>query len=165
MVLKLFEYVYVQHLFCKLHNNYFWAKLVVGICWTLGWIRINGGLPWFKTRFYDSLFWYMSIHCWTEVLGLSGMELILFLVCMVVWFGFLTGTVWITHQYFGSCWAMLAQHQEFCSSQSATQWVSQGWARSWEGMQPAQLTQTDQSDMRYCIMSCSAIKAWGVGVI
>lgn len=130
MVLKLFEYVYVQHLFCKLHNNYFWAKWVVGIRWTLGWIRINGGLPWFKTRFYDSLFWYMSIHCWTEVLGLSGMELILFLV-------FYGGVFWICNwnsvDNTPVFWLLLSNA---CTASRilfllVCHPVSQGWARSW----------------------------------
>lgn len=35
-----------------------------------------------------------------------------------------------------------------------------GWARSWEGMQPGQLTQTNQRNIPHHILSCSAIKPW-----
>jgi len=35
------------------------------------------------------------------------------------------------------------------------------WARGWEGTQLGQLMQTDQRDISYHMMSCSAIKAEG----
>ena len=52
--------------------------------------------------------------------------------------------VLITHQYFGYCWAVLAQHQG-CLSNFPSSPVSWGWARSWEVTQPEELTQTDQT--------------------
>lgn len=59
-------------------------------------------------------------------------------------FGFVARIVLVTHQCFGFCWALLAQHQGFifpplCLLQQA----GQGWTRRWERTQLAQLAKTD----------------------
>lgn len=47
-------------------------------------------------------------------LSVAGMELILFkAACMVLCFGFVTKTALVTHQCFGYCPAVPAQHQHF----------------------------------------------------
>lgn len=59
-------------------------------------------------------------------------------------FGFLAGTVLVTHQCFGFCWALLAQHQGFISPPLCLlQQVGQGWARSWERTRLGQLAKID----------------------
>jgi len=51
------------------------------------------------------------------------------------WFRLVTKTVLITHRCFSFCWTVLAQRQGLlllCPQQ-----VGWGWARGWEGTQPA----------------------------
>lgn len=76
------------------------------------------------------LYHYTSIYM---VMGLSGIELILFIACMMLCFEFVTKTVLITHQWFGYFWAEFAQHKgilffPFCPQQ----WTGWGCTKSWE---------------------------------
>lgn len=83
-----------------------------------------------------------------SVWGLAEMEFIFppavltVLGCVLV-----TGKALVTHWYVGS-----AEHEGslFNIFPSAAGW---GWARLWEGSQPRQLTQTDQMDIPYYMMS------------
>lgn len=59
-------------------------------------------------------------------------------------FGFVARIVLVTHQCFGFCWALLAQHQGFISPPLCLlQQLGQGGARSWERTQLAHLAKTD----------------------
>jgi len=66
---------------------------------------------------------------------------------MFLHFESVTKTIFLTHQCFGYCWAVLAQQQCFLLSYSVHQRVCWVYIRSWEGTQPGQLTQTDQWDI------------------
>jgi len=67
-----------------------------------------------------------------SALGLAEMELIfpiaaLVVLCLVL----VDRRVWITHQGFGYCQAVLAQYQD-CLSNIPPSPLGWGWARSWE---------------------------------
>lgn len=76
------------------------------------------------------LYHYTSI---CMIMGPSGMELILFIACMMLHFEFVTKTVLITHQCFGYFWAEFAQHKGiFFFPLCPQQWISWGCTNSWE---------------------------------
>ena len=79
----------------------------------------------------------------------------------VLCFGLVAQTALITPQHFGHSLRVLAQHQDFPHTfcpPLASSIVDWRWARSWEGTQLRQLTQTDQRDIPYN-MTCSKIKS------
>ena len=67
--------------------------------------------------------------------------------------------VLITHRCCGCCWAVLAPHQGCLPNIPTPPPVGWGWARSWEGTQPGQLTQTPEKGYSMPYDICSAIKA------
>ena len=93
---------------------------------------------------------------WPVVLISAGIELIFFLVAgTVLCFGFRMRIMLITHRCFSCCWAVLTLVKDFSASHALP-------ARSWEGAQPGQLTQTGQRDIPYHVTSCSVYKLGGV---
>jgi len=51
-----------------------------------------------------TLNFFVTVDVWVSVLGLAGMELILFITAgMVLCFGFVTRTMLITHRCFSFC--------------------------------------------------------------
>lgn len=91
------------------------------------------------------------------------MELIFFIAAhMVLCLRFVTKTVLITHQCFGSCWTVLAQCQGFlCLLLWPPRALAVGWAGSWDVTQLGQLTRVNQRDIVYHMTLYSPIKlAW-----
>ena len=88
--------------------------------------------------------------------------------CMMLYFRFMTKIVLITHQCFGYCQAVLAQHAGvlgwaffgifFFPLHSASQWVGWEYAQSWKRTWSWELTWTDQRDVPYHTTLSSAIK-------
>ena len=94
------------------------------------------------------------------VLVLAWIELIFFIVAsMRLCFGFVLETVLIIQGCFRYCWAVLTQSRPFLLLTPPHQRVGWGCTRSWEGTQLGRLTPTDQRDIPYHMMSCSAYKA------
>lgn len=105
--------------------------------------------------------WVYTEHshfCCLAVLGLLGMELIIIITgCSVLWPSSVTKTVLAAHQCFSSCWTVLAQHQELlCSDFAAPASRLRVGSRLEEGVEPGQLTPTDQREIPYHVI-CSAI--------
>lgn len=75
--------------------------------------------------------------------------------CIVLCFAFVARTVLIliTHQCFGCCWAVFPNNPHY--HQKPVRW---SWARIWEGTEAGQLPPTDQRDILYHVMLCSARK-------
>lgn len=91
--------------------------------------------PHYRTRDYD---------------GLARMELtFLKAACMVLCFGLVARAALKTRQCFGCCWIALARCQGSSSRTVLPQQEDQGWPRSWEGIQPAQLAPTEQRAIPY----------------
>lgn len=62
----------------------------------------------------DFLFWIKPVGSETLDLSLAGLELSFFIrACMMLHFGFVATTVLATHQYFGVCWTVFTQCQDF----------------------------------------------------
>jgi len=92
------------------------------------------------------------------VLGMAEMGLIfpiadLIALCFIL----VARKVLIIHQCFGYCWAVLAQHQG-CLSNIPPSLVGWGWARTLGDTQPGKLTQTDERDIPYHMMSAQQKK-------
>lgn len=115
--------------------------------------------PDFIRPFFDTWTSIGEQRCWV----CQGMELLLFIICVVACSRFVMGTAQITHQ----CLALTEHHMHsiknaFC--QPATQWVSQAWAEPerWRNLDSwAKLIKVTQNTVW-----CHAyIKAWRVGMI
>lgn len=96
------------------------------------------------------------------------LELIFFLVALVaLWFELMMKAAMVIHPWLSCYRAVLTASSPF---QLLCQWGSWGYTRSWKGPQPGQLTQSDQRDVTFHIVSCSTIKcgvvrvadAWGL---
>lgn len=138
----------------------FWVKRIV---WQIVMIADRSNATGYS--YYREIIWihyifrYLTVSLF--VLGLAGMDLTFLLAdSMVLYFGFATKTMLVTHQCFVYYYMVLVQCQGFpffplCPT---PQWVGWDQARNWKRTQTGQLTQIDQRDIPCHVMSCSAIK-------
>lgn len=108
---------------------------------------------------------YDVVSTWTRQINLrlgvyfqthvSACSSLLTVLCFV----FVARTVLITHGCLGYSWAMLQSINAVFSHPRPQRPVVWGWARGWEGIQPGQLTQSDQRDNPCHVMPRLATKA------
>lgn len=103
------------------HHTYTW-KSVVHLLWRWPWPSVSFiSLPSEKCissilvpmHFWLKLYFPMSHGCTGPGWGLAGMKLTILHKNPVIW---ICDWVWIIHQCFISCWAVLAQGRGFCGS-------------------------------------------------
>lgn len=80
---------------------------------------------------------------------------------VVLHFVFVARKVLMRHQSFGYCWVLLSHIEAVSKSHTPRRPVGWECARGWKRTKPGQLTQDDQREIPYQIMSCPAIKAKG----
>jgi len=81
---------------------------------------------------------------------------------MVLFFAFVSKTVLLTHQYFGS--TVLHSIKAFCHPTCPPRLQQENWGtRAWEGTQPGQLIQIGCRDVPNPMTFCSVTKAQGKG--